>query len=81
MVTALLAEGAVLALRKQPVKSRLADNSALLTALLLGISLPPLAPWWMIVLGTFLPSLLPSNCTVVWGRIRLIPPWSVMWCY
>ncbi|AJI94632.1 electron transport complex, RnfABCDGE type, D subunit [Yersinia ruckeri] len=53
MVTALLAEGAVLALRKQPVKSRLADNSALLTALLLGISLPPLAPWWMIVLGTF----------------------------
>lgn len=52
MVTALIAEAAVLALRQQPVKSRLADNSALLTALLLGISLPPLAPWWMIVIGT-----------------------------
>lgn len=52
IVTALLAEAAVLALRKQPVKARLADNSALLTALLLGISLPPLAPWWMIVIGT-----------------------------
>lgn len=52
MVTALLAEAAVLALRKQPVRARLADNSALLTALLLGISLPPLAPWWMIVIGT-----------------------------
>ncbi|AHG22408.1 electron transporter RnfD [Chania multitudinisentens RB-25] len=52
MITALLAEAAVLALRKQPVRARLADNSALLTALLLGISLPPLAPWWMIVLGT-----------------------------
>jgi len=53
MVTALGAEAAILALRKQPVKTRLADNSALLTALLLGISLPPLAPWWMIVIGTF----------------------------
>jgi electron transport complex protein RnfD len=53
MVTALLSEAAILALRKQPVKTRLADNSALLTALLLGISLPPLAPWWMIVIGTF----------------------------
>ncbi len=52
MVTALLAEGAVLQLRKQPVLARLQDNSALLTGLLLGISLPPLAPWWMIVLGT-----------------------------
>ncbi|PVZ86620.1 electron transport complex subunit RsxD [Serratia sp. S1B] len=53
VITALLAEAAILALRKQPIKSRLADNSALLTALLLGISLPPLAPWWMIVIGTF----------------------------
>jgi Na+-translocating ferredoxin:NAD+ oxidoreductase subunit D len=52
MVTALLAEGVVLQLRKQPVLIRLQDNSALLTGLLLGISLPPLAPWWMIVLGT-----------------------------
>ncbi|MBS0055927.1 electron transport complex subunit RsxD [Yersinia sp. Marseille-Q3913] len=52
MITALLAEGAVLQLRKQPVLIRLQDNSALLTGLLLGISLPPLAPWWMIVLGT-----------------------------
>lgn len=40
MITALLAEGAVLQLRKQPVMARLQDNSALLTALLLGISLP-----------------------------------------
>lgn len=52
-IVALAAEGAILTLRKLPVRSRLADNSALLTALLLGISLPPLAPWWMIVIGTF----------------------------
>lgn len=43
-IVALAAEGAILKLRKLPVRSRLADNSALLTTLLLGINLPPLAP-------------------------------------
>jgi len=52
VLIALLAEGAILQLRKLPVKKRLGDNSALLTAVLLGLSLPPLAPWWMIVIGT-----------------------------
>lgn len=51
IVIALLAEGAVLQLRKMPVAKRLGDNTALLTAVLLGVSLPPLAPWWMIVIG------------------------------
>ena len=51
-LTAWVAEGLVLRLRRQPVLPVLADNSALLTALLLGVSLPPLAPWWLIVLGT-----------------------------
>lgn len=51
-LTAWLTEAAILKVRKQPVVPNLADNSALLTALLLGISLPPLAPWWLIVLGT-----------------------------
>lgn len=49
---ALLAEAAIVTLRRQPVGPRLADNSALLTAVLLALSLPPLAPWWMIVLAT-----------------------------
>lgn len=53
IAVALLAEGIVLKLRNIPVKARLADNSALLTALLLGVSIPPLAPWWVIVIGTF----------------------------
>ncbi|MFD0708312.1 electron transport complex subunit RsxD [Photorhabdus akhurstii] len=52
VITALLAESFALSLRKQAVMPRLQDNSALLTGLLLGISLPPLAPWWLIVLGT-----------------------------
>lgn len=50
ILVALLSEGLVLKLRHQPVKERLADNSALLTALLLAISIPPLAP------GGLLPS-------------------------
>jgi electron transport complex protein RnfD len=51
-VTALLAEAAVAALRQRSVKAQLSDYSALLTALLLGLSLPPLAPWWLIILAT-----------------------------
>ena len=50
--TAWITEGAILRLRKTPVVPTLSDNSALLTALLLGISLPPLAPWWLVVIGT-----------------------------
>ncbi|RWR03559.1 electron transporter RnfD [[Pantoea] beijingensis] len=51
-VVALGTEALILKLRNLPVTAHLADNSALLTALLLGVSLPPLAPWWLIVLGT-----------------------------
>ncbi|WP_192456928.1 electron transport complex subunit RsxD [Musicola keenii] len=51
-LTALIAEAVTLSLRKRPVGDALRDSSALLTALLLGISLPPLAPWWMVVSGT-----------------------------
>lgn len=50
--TAWLAEAMVLTLRHMPVRKNLADNSAILTALLLAISLPPLAPWWLVVIGT-----------------------------
>ncbi|CBG88200.1 electron transport complex subunit RsxD [Citrobacter rodentium] len=50
--SALLAEALVLRLRKQSVAAILKDNSALLTGLLLAVSIPPLAPWWMVVLGT-----------------------------
>ena len=50
--SALLSEAAILKLRGRPVAATLADGSALLTALLLAIALPPLAPWWLIVVGT-----------------------------
>jgi electron transport complex protein RnfD len=51
-VTALAAEAAMLKLRNYPVKYFLFDGSALLTGWLLALSIPPLAPWWLIVVGT-----------------------------
>lgn len=52
VLSAIGAEAMALKLRKQAPGAILADNSALLTGLLLGISIPPLAPWWMVILGT-----------------------------
>jgi len=51
-VTALVSEAAMLQLRKRPIMPFLSDNSALVTAWLLALSLPPLAPWWLVVVGT-----------------------------
>jgi len=50
---ALLFEALVLKLRSQPVAFYLKDYSAVVTALLLGIALPPYAPWWLIAVGIF----------------------------
>ena len=51
-VTALTTEALMLRLRKRPIAPFLKDNSALLTAWLLALSIPPLAPWWLVVIGT-----------------------------
>ncbi len=51
-LTALATEAAMLKLRQRPIKPFISDNSALLTAWLLALSIPPLAPWWMVVVGT-----------------------------
>ncbi len=51
ITTAMLTEAAVLHLRKKDISTTLKDNSALLTGLLLGLSIPPLAPWWIGVIG------------------------------
>lgn len=48
---ALLLEAASLKLRNYPVKPFLADGSAVVTAWLLALSLPPLAPWWLTLVG------------------------------
>ncbi len=51
-LTALGTEALMLKLRNRPVTPFLKDNSALLTAWLLALSIPPLAPWWLVVVGT-----------------------------
>lgn len=52
LVTALASEALVLKLRGRAIKPALLDGSAALTAVLIGLSLPPLLPWWMLVVGT-----------------------------
>ncbi|AEF55272.1 electron transport complex subunit RsxD [Marinomonas posidonica] len=48
-VTALACEAAILSIRRRSVAFFLKDYSALLTAVLLGIALPPVVPWWVTV--------------------------------
>ncbi|WP_111496664.1 electron transport complex subunit RsxD [Marinobacter bohaiensis] len=45
------AEAAILALRGRPIGFFLRDNTAAVTGLLLGLSLPPFAPWWVCVVA------------------------------
>lgn len=53
-ITSCLAfEALTLKLRNRPIGFYLRDNSALVTAVLLGISLPPYCPWWIVVVGSF----------------------------
>jgi len=51
-LTALFAEAAMLKLRRRPIQPFLMDFSAVITAWLLALAIPPLAPWWLIVVGT-----------------------------
>ncbi|MBE2294287.1 MAG: electron transport complex subunit RsxD [Phycisphaerales bacterium] len=50
-VVALAAEALMLAARGKALALHLSDNSALVTAWLLAVALPPLAPWWLTTLG------------------------------
>lgn len=52
IVVALLSESLVLAMRNKPIVLTLKDGSALVTAILLAVSIPPLAPWWITIIGT-----------------------------
>lgn len=51
-LAALASEAFILKLRNRSILNTLKDASALLTAILLAISIPPLAPWWIVVIGT-----------------------------
>jgi Na+-translocating ferredoxin:NAD+ oxidoreductase subunit D len=51
-ITAISTEALLLKLRNRPIKTYLLDLSAVVTAWLLALALPPLAPWWLVVVGT-----------------------------
>ena len=51
-ITVVVVEAAILEMRKKDVEVAIKDCSALLTALLLAISIPPFAPWWITVIGS-----------------------------
>ena len=80
VVTALVTESIAVRLRNQPVMPYLKDNSALVTAVLLAVSIPPLAPWWMIVIGTFFAVIIAKHIYGGLGQNPFNPQWSVMWC-
>ncbi|MBL4821197.1 MAG: RnfABCDGE type electron transport complex subunit D [Gammaproteobacteria bacterium] len=52
-IFALLLESAVLKFRDKDIRLHLSDNSALVTAVLLGITMPPGSQWWLTLSGVF----------------------------
>ena len=50
-VFALAFEATVLAIRQRPIRFFLSHGSALVTALLLALALPPYAPWWLVLVA------------------------------
>jgi len=53
ILSALFFELIMLLIRRRSVKLFLFDGSAIITAILLSLSMPPLVPWWLLVLGSF----------------------------
>ena len=51
VLLAVILESICLKLRNKPIKFYLKDGSAIVTGLLLGLSITPLAPWWLAVIG------------------------------
>ena len=51
IIVALLAEALMLKLRDRPLKPFLTDGSAIVTAVLFAMAIPPLAPWWLTTIG------------------------------
>jgi electron transport complex protein RnfD len=50
-IVALITEAVMLKMRDRPIKAFLTDGSAVVTAVLLAIAIPPLSPWWLTVVG------------------------------
>lgn len=53
-ITCIGFEAAVMKLRQRPVMFYLRDCSALVTGILIGVSLPAYCPWWLVVSASFI---------------------------
>lgn len=51
-IACVLFEAAAIKLRGRPVMFYVRDYSALVTGVLLGLSLPPYCPWWIVIVGS-----------------------------
>ena len=51
-LVALGCEALILKIRQRPLGFYLTDGTAIVTAVLLALALPPLAPWWLTLVGT-----------------------------
>ena len=51
-LAALAAEAVMLKIRGKPLLMFLTDGSAIVTGWLIALTFPPLAPWWLVVVGT-----------------------------
>ncbi len=51
VLIALASEALILKIRKRPLSFYLSDGTAMVTALLLALALPPLVPWWLTMIG------------------------------
>ncbi|HSO82557.1 electron transport complex subunit RsxD [Thiocapsa sp.] len=51
VTVAVAAEAAVMRVRRRPIAPAIGDYSAVVTAVLFAISVPPTLPWWMTLLG------------------------------
>jgi len=52
VITAIICEITILKIRQRPIKPFIYDGTAVLTAILLALALPTLAPWWLAALGS-----------------------------
>ncbi len=73
LVFAYLFEYLMLRLRKQPVALFLSDYSAAVTAVLFALCIPPLAPWWISLIGMFFAMVIAKHLYGGLGHNRFNP--------
>lgn len=71
-------EAAVMLLRKRPPVMALRDYSAVVTAWLLSVAIPPHSPWWILVIGMFFAIIIAKHLYGGLGQTHLTQRWWLM---